>query len=584
MQHEKIVHDLIQGSDAWHAFRLSHFGASEAAAMLGLSTKTKRTELLHAKHTGIAKEFSDWLQVNVLDLGHEVEAKARPIIERIFGIELGPVTLSLGKLSASCDGITMFHDTLFEHKQWNEALAAAVRAKQMPDEHMAQCQQQLLVTGADRDIFCVSDGTEDNMEYMEVLPDPAWFARIEAGWDQFEKDLAEYVPQAVEVKPTGRAPETLPALLVEITGQVTNTNLPAFKAQALAVFQNINRDLQTDEDFADADKTAKWCQGVEDRLKAAKDHALSQTASIEELFRALDEISAEARRTRLDLGKLVEARKQALKDEIVAEAVAAFRAHIAGLNATIGKDYMPVIVADFGGAIKGLRSLASMRDAVATTLANAKIKADAEFKKIMANMGWLREHAKDYIALFADTKTLVLKEHDDFVAQAQNRITAHRQAEEKRLEAERAAIRAEEERKAQAAAQAEQDRIRTEAAAKARQELLDEQAARQAQQTAAAPAAVPTPAAAPAPAVTPVAAAIKVDPVPAAANDDAVIKLGDINARISPLQISAAGLAELGFEPVPRKGAAVYFRESDYPRICEALIQHLTQAADQVAA
>ena len=77
---------------------------------------------------------------------------------------------------------------------------------------------------------------------------------------------------------------------------------------------------------------------------------------------------------------------------------------------------------------------------------------------------------------------------------------------------------------------------------------------------------------------------VVVSPVPAAANDDAVIKLGDINARIAPLQISAAGLAELGFEPVPRKGAAVYFRESDYPRICGALIQHLTQAADQVAA
>lgn len=554
---ERIAHNLVQGSHQWLQFRLTHNGSSEAAAMLGLSTKVKRTELLHAKHTGIAREYSDWFQANVLDRGHDVEELARPIIEGIFDLVLFPATYSYGKLSASCDGLTMDGDTAFEHKQWNEALAAAVRAKQLPDEYQPQCQQIMHVTDAKRLIFVVSDGTEEHMEYMEVLPDPAWVHRIEAGWVQFDTDLAEYVPQAVEVTPTGRAPETLPALLVEISGQVKATNLPEFKAQALAVFQNINRDLQTDEDFADADKTAKWCQGVEDRLKAAKEHALSQTASIDELFRALDEIGAEARRTRLDLGKLVEARKQAMKDEIVAGGVAAFREHMAGLNKAIGKDYMPVITTDFGGAIKGMRSLTSMRDAVATMLANSKIKADATFKTIMANMAWLREHAQDYVQLFTDTKTLVLKEHDDFVAVAQNRITAEK-----------------------ARVQAEHDRIREEAAARERQRLIDEQAGKQSAPTPAAPATAAAPAM-----TNPVAAApIRVNPVTPAANDDARIELGDINARIHPLNITVDGLAEIGFQPVSTQGNAKLYRESDYPRICEALIQHLTQVADLQAA
>ena len=56
------THKLEQGSDLWHQFRLDHFGASEAAAMLGLSTKVKRNELLHIKHTGQAKEYSDWVE------------------------------------------------------------------------------------------------------------------------------------------------------------------------------------------------------------------------------------------------------------------------------------------------------------------------------------------------------------------------------------------------------------------------------------------------------------------------------------------------------------------------------------------
>ena len=83
------IHELTQGSDEWAALRLTHHGASEAAAMLGLSKKTTRSELLRIKHTGMPKEFSDWVQKNILDYGHEVEAMARPIIEGLFPAPAG---------------------------------------------------------------------------------------------------------------------------------------------------------------------------------------------------------------------------------------------------------------------------------------------------------------------------------------------------------------------------------------------------------------------------------------------------------------------------------------------------------------
>ena len=130
------IHQLTQGSDEWAAFRLMHHGASEAAAMLGLSKKTTRSELLRIKHTGMPKEFSDWVQKNILDCGHEVEAMARPIIENLIGEDLYPVTCSNedegGILSASCDGLTMGYDTAFEHKQWSAELAASVAAGILP--------------------------------------------------------------------------------------------------------------------------------------------------------------------------------------------------------------------------------------------------------------------------------------------------------------------------------------------------------------------------------------------------------------------------------------------------------------------
>ena len=75
----KITHNLVQGSPEWKQYRLTMFGASEAAAMLGLSSKVSRTELLHMKHTCTPQEFSDWVQIYILDYGHEVEAMARPL-------------------------------------------------------------------------------------------------------------------------------------------------------------------------------------------------------------------------------------------------------------------------------------------------------------------------------------------------------------------------------------------------------------------------------------------------------------------------------------------------------------------------
>ena len=53
------IHQLTQGSDEWAAFRLMHHGASEAAAMMGLSKKTTRSELLHMKRDGRLKALYD---------------------------------------------------------------------------------------------------------------------------------------------------------------------------------------------------------------------------------------------------------------------------------------------------------------------------------------------------------------------------------------------------------------------------------------------------------------------------------------------------------------------------------------------
>jgi hypothetical protein len=241
-------------------------------------------------------------------------------------------------------------------------------------------------------------------------------------------------------KPTGKAPDTLPALRIEVTGKVTASNLAEFKETALAAIRGVNRQLATDQDFADAEQSVKWCEEVESRLAAAKEHALSQTTSIDQLFKAIDDISAEARKVRLELGKLVKGRKDELREQIVTGALRKLDAHTAKLAERVGLR-ISGIKADFAGAIKGRRSLASIQDAVDTELARAKIAASEQADLIEFNIKSLKGEAHDWGFLFPDLAHVAGKSAEDFSNLMMARIQAHQDAEAARKlrEAEAAA-------------------------------------------------------------------------------------------------------------------------------------------------
>lgn len=583
----RTAHDCQQGSDGWHALRAGRFTASEAPAMLGVSKHQTRADLLKRKATGLAEEIDAATQRR-FDSGHAAEAAARPIVEDIVGEELWPVTMTAEvdglPLLASMDGLTMLGDTGWETKLLNQDLRAAVEAGTLHEHYTVQMEQQLLVAGAERIYFTTSDGTPEGTFGLWYESNPDLRARIVAGWRQFAEDLAAYVPEPETVKPAGRAPEALPALRIEVTGMVTASNLAAFRDHAIAVFGGIKTDLQTDADFADAEKTVKWCKEVEDRLDAAKSHALSQTASIDELFRTIDAIKEEARQKRLTLDKLVKAEKEARKGEIVSTAHAAILAHVAALNARTGGNYLTAPgMSQFGDATKGLKSLDSMRDKVSTALAHAKIEANAIADRIDAN-----RKIVDDMSLVPDFAQVCTKAPDDFAALLALRKQQRTEAEAKRMEAERERIRREEEVKARAeaerAAQAERDKIRAEENAKARAAAAEneriwaeerarlradddarlkaaqESALRDAQERA--------------------AAAVKPESTPQAADSGATITLGQINLLLSPIALSAAGLAQLGIQSAGKERSAVLYRESDVPRICAALVAHLQRVAN----
>lgn len=431
----KII-ELQQGSPEWHEHRAKHFNASDAPAMMGCSKYKTRSQLLNEYATGVTPDVDSATQY-IFDKGHAAEAAARPIAESIVGEDLYPVTGTSEvyglPLSASFDGLVMDESVGWEHKMLNNDLRL-MHSNGIAMHYKWQLMHQMAVSGAEKVLFMASDA-DDHFEVW-VHRDEEMIDTLIAGWKQFAEDLACYQTVEVAVEAVGRAPDALPALRIEVTGMVTASNLEAFKAGAALMFSQINRDLQTDQDFADAEKTVKHCKEIEENIEAAKKHALSQTASIDELYRALDSVSAEARVVRLELDKLVKARKENVRIEIQQEAELAFKAHIDTINARLGKVLLPTIKTDFAGAMKGKKTVSGMRDAVDTELARAKIEASQLSELIGANVSSLSDLSVGYEFLFMDAQQICQKQNDDLLLLIKSRIDGHKATEQARIDAE----------------------------------------------------------------------------------------------------------------------------------------------------
>lgn len=454
-----IILNVTQGSPEWREARAKHFCASEAPAMMGASSYMTRTELIRRKATGDVPEV-DAITQSLFDRGHAAEDAAREHLESELGEELYPATGTdeTGYLLASFDGITMDGETGFEHKLWNEELAAHVRAGQLPPMYFWQLEQQCFIAGLKRVIFVVSDGTPERWERLDYAPVPGRSGQLLAGWRQFEEDVKNYQHVEALPPPTGKALMALPALTVQLVGEVKESNLVVYRQTALAFINAINTDLQTDQDFADAEKTVKFCGDAERELESVKEVALSQTVSIDELFRTVDMLREEMRGKRLELEKLVKARKESIREEIRREGISAAVEHLGSLNKRLGQQCMPAVLYDFAAVMKGRKTISSLRDAVNTELARFKIEANAMADRIQINLGVLREAGHQF--LFADVLQIIVKANDDFEALVKMRISDHQAKEAKREEEQRERIRLEE------LAKIEAKRVKDEAAAR----------------------------------------------------------------------------------------------------------------------
>ncbi len=465
---------LQQGSPEWAAHRAMALNASDAPAMMGVSPYKTRAQLLQERATGIKPDVDAATQAR-FDRGHEIEAQARAIAEEMLEQELFPVigTTDDGYLSASFDGITMDETVVVEIKSWNESKAADIRDGKVPEADRWQVVQQLVVSGADACMYIVTDGTRDKWEWLTVHLTPEDEAALRAGWAQFDVDLAAWQPTEPAAPVQATPMESLPAVVVQVQGALSVAgNLPAFGQALRAFIERIPQRPENDQQFADAEAACKALKKAEDALAQAEDGALAQISDVELMRRTVSDLKDLARRTRLATEKLVKAEKDARRTEKVMAARQAFEAHVARLQVDIKGVRLIVPMPDFGGAIKGLSSLASIDDKLTAALIAGKAEANTLASRIAGNLQTL-DSVPEYAHLFADRQDLAYKDAETLELLMQKRVDA----EAARIEAERERIRAEEQHKAQmeAAESMKAEQAEREAEAK-RQAILSEAA------------------------------------------------------------------------------------------------------------
>lgn len=453
--------DLVPNTPEWLQYRTTKRNASDAPAMLGMSKYKSRDEFLRERATGNVAEVSAATQ-KIFNDGHRFEALARSRAEEIIGEDLAPIVGYEGDFSASFDGITFMENVIWEHKTLNDEIRAAQSVEDLHPQYHIQMEQQLLVSGAEKCLFHATKWSNDNvlLEEKRFWYEPNLDLRnqIIAGWEQFKKDVESYVFVEVVEPPKAEALKELPAVTIQVKGELTLSNLGDVTPLFDKFLAEAKTTLATDDDFAIAEAEAKLGRETAKRCKLTAKAVIDQISTVSEAVKTLELYAEKFDKLALSQEKAVkeqkEARKAAAKlerDGAYAMFIAEIEEGIAPIRLTLAQDDKP----DFVGAMKGQRTLSSLYNKLDAELARAKIAASIVSNDIRAKLNWCKESSAGYGFLFNDLQQIIYKSEDDFKLLVTTRIDQHKQAEAEKLEAERQRIAAEEKAKAEQQAKAD---------------------------------------------------------------------------------------------------------------------------------
>jgi len=448
--------NLLQGSDEWIQARLEYLCASEAPAVMNESKFMTRNQLLDLKKGWLSNPNSSFKE-KLFEKGHEHEDQGREILE-LEECEDFPASVGLlnDQYLASFDGLggDVGAYLPWEHKDWNLILAENVRNGVLEALYYWQLEHQMLVADCNQIMFTCSDGTEENRVSMIYTSVPDRRLELIAAWKQFDIDLDAHEIEAKQEVVVAQKAKSLPLITFEVTGTEITSNVQQVLIEITERSEiEMNRELETDQDFADKDSLNKATKATREKLKRIVEDVQNKFVSYSEFAGVAADIDSVLQKMQSQGEKQVKAAKAAKKESIknIAEK------KISDYSAEIDKLINPIRISsiytagmpDFDLAMKNKRTIESLQNSVDSIVAEFKIAANEIKDKVIANLSTLRELAGEYEFLFMDTPDLVKKENDDLIAVIKVRISDHKEAEEKKLTEQRETMRFEEEAKAE---------------------------------------------------------------------------------------------------------------------------------------
>jgi putative phage-type endonuclease len=147
---------MEQNTSEWEQFRKTHLGSSDAPPIMGVSPWKTQYQLWEEK-VSTTVPTSNY----AMKRGHDLEPKARAVLERELGMPLGPKVLTSGKRSwmmASLDAISFDERTVAEIKCPGIEDHKIALEGHVPEKYIPQLQHQLEVCQLDAMYYFSFDG------------------------------------------------------------------------------------------------------------------------------------------------------------------------------------------------------------------------------------------------------------------------------------------------------------------------------------------------------------------------------------------------------------------------------------------
>ena len=234
----------------------------------------------------------------------------------------------------------------------------------------------------------------------------------------------------------------LPSLQVVCEGRIITNNFKEFESAVEGILGRIKTNLESEEDFAQAEKIVKACKSAESELSRVQKEVLSQTGDVNELVDRISTFGTRFKKTRNELERQIKTAKEDRKKQILTEHYKDLLNFIDNCNKALYPYRLPFDLSekDISEAGYSKKTLPTFEKAIRDAVKHhkevfAKVLQDYQEKlKIFDNPAY-----HNYRDLFADMGDLLTYPADQFIQTIDSRIQSH-QARERQIQAEQQAV------------------------------------------------------------------------------------------------------------------------------------------------